>query len=1022
MFLSKISIQRPVLVTMAILVFVVFGLIGYLGMPLTMMPDVKIPYVLVQVVYPGAGPREIETQISKPIEDAVSNVSQIDMIQSYSMENVSLVMIQFKINKDIDLANQEVKDKVDAIAFELPTGAQKAQISKMDINAFPFMDIVLAGNMDGRELYDLAQNKLKDRFAQIEGVAQVAMTGGNQREISIKLKDSVVFENNISLAQLTQILAAQNLDMPGGNFVKGSQEYFVRLRGEYQNVQEIADTNIPTAFGVKKLSSIAEINDSSADVRERAIYFNVPTKTLEENIVRISLTNSPDGNIVNIAKEIRKQLPGIQKELPQGAKLSVIRDDSDFTKFTVADTLSNIWMGILLTGLVLFLFLHDLRSTLIVALSMPISIISTFVFLKASGFTINVMTLTGLSTSVGILVANSVVVLENIFRHKEMGNDRVEASDKGTSEIAVAVLASTLTNIVVFLPIATMTSMVGQFFKEFGLTVTYATIFSLITSFTITPMLASRILPHKKVDTLYGRHFEAAFAKFSAWYARMLGVITKSKKRSLAVVVITIVLLFLSFLLVPGIGMELMPNIDQGNMTVTIELPQGYNLDETAKVVKHINDKISKHKEVEHIVTNLGGAGYIDKGTNLASADIKLVSAKERKYSTSQMISVLSKDLATIPNARIKISTQQGFGGGSGIEFFLQGQDNDKLEELKDDVIKALQDIPGLTNLDSSTRPGRAEITITPKRDKMSEAGAMVYDLALAIRSSIEGNVATQYREQGNEYDIKISMEDSSVDSPSKLNNLPVTVYGQTFLLSQLADISFSPGINKITHQNRFKSIQFTGGIADGFAMGEINAAINERLDKLQLPSGYKISWGGEAQMMNETMIDMMRTFLLAVLLTYMLLAAVLESFLQPLLIMATIPLALIGVFLALFLTGVTMNIFSMMAIIMLVGIVVNNAILILDYANMLRRQGTNVRDALMEAGLQKLKPIIMSTLAIVIGMLPMALGVGEAAKEYRQSMGVVSIGGLLVSTFLTLVIIPVLYYITSSSKTKKLK
>ncbi|MEF3694238.1 MAG: efflux RND transporter permease subunit, partial [Candidatus Cloacimonadota bacterium] len=665
----------------------------------------------------------------------------------------------------------------------------------------------------------------------------------------------------------------------------------------------------------------------------------------------------------------------------------------------------------------LFLFLHDLRSTLIVALAMPISIVSTFVFLKASGFTINVMTLMGLSTSVGILVANSVVVLENIFRHKDMGNDRVEASDKGTSEIAVAVFASTLTNIVVFLPIATMTSMVGQFFKEFGLTVTYATIFSLISSFTIVPMLASRILPQKKIDTLYGRKFEIGFGKVSAWYSRLLSKLISTKKRGLALVGAVLILFVLSFFLVPFLGFELMPTIDQGNLTVTVELPQGYNLQQTAQTIETVNARLAKHKEVEHIVTNLGASGYIDKSTNIASADVKLVHSSQRKLSTTQMISVLSKDLADIPNARVMVKTQGGFGGGEGIEFFLQGQDNDKLEELKSSVLDAIKDTPGIMNLDTSTRPGRAEITIVPKRDRMAESGAMVYDLAMAIRTAIEGTVSTRYREQGNEYDIRVSMEESSLDSPEKLGNLPIAIYGQTYLLSQLADVTFSPGINKITHQDRFKSIQFTAGIAEGFTMGKVNQDINKRLDTLQLPSGYQISWGGEAEMMNETMVDMMRTFMLAILLTYMLLAAVLESFVQPILIMATVPLSLIGVFIALFLTGLSINIFSMMAVIMLVGIVVNNAILILDYANLKLKEGMGIKEAILEAGEQKLKPIIMSTLAIVIGMLPMALGVGEAGKEFRQSMGMVSIGGLVASTFLTLVIIPVLYYITHRSK-----
>ena len=1002
---------------MAILVFVVFGIIGYMDMPLTMMPDVKTPYVLVQTVYPGAGPREVETQVTKIVEDAVATVSQIELIQSYSMENVSIVMIQFKMTKDVNIANQEVKDKVDAVAFSFPDAVEKAQISKLDINTFPFMDIVLAGNIDGKALYELADKKLKDRFAQIEGVSQVTMTGGNQREISIRLKDSVVFENKISLAQLTGILAAQNMDMPGGSFKRGSQEYFVRLKGEFQDPQEIAETIIPTSFGNKKLSSLADIEDSSADVTSRAIYYNVPDRKQEDNIVRISLTNSPDGNIVNIAKEVRKQIPEIEKELPQGVSLRMIRDDSDFTKASLNDTTSNIWMGILLTGLVLFLFLHDLRSTLIIALSMPISIVSTFVFLKMAGFTLNIMTLMGLSTSTGILVANSVVVLENIFRHKDMGHDRVEASERGTAEIAVAVLASTLTNIVVFLPIATMSSMVGQFFKEFGMTVTYATIFSLITSFTITPMLASRILPHKKIETAYGRSFEKYFARFSSWYGRLIQKAMQTRKRGWAIMGLSVLALIASFMLIPSLGFELMPTMDKGNLSITMELPQGYNLDQTAKTVAAVQNRVEKHKEIEHIVTNLGSMGFVDKGTNLASADVKLVDIKSRTKSTAQMIDILTKDLSEVPGVKIKVSQQAGMTGGDPIKFFLQGQDLDRLEQLKGTVLEQIKDTPGILNLDTSTRPGRAELTVYPKRDRMSEINATVYDLALAIRASVEGMVATQYREQGNQYDIKVSLEDSSVDSPEKINNLPVTIFGSTYLLSQVADVDFGAGVNKIIHQDRYKSIQFTASNTKDSSMGKVIADIKTRLEKVDLPTGYQISWVGEAEMLTETMGDMIRTFILAVLLTYMLLAAVLESFVQPFLIMSTVPMALIGVFLSLFLTGVSINIFSMMAIIMLVGIVVNNAILILDYSNQRRREGLSLHDAIIEACREKLKPIIMSTLAIVIGMLPMALGIGSSGKEFRMSMGIVSIGGLVVSTFLTLVLIPVMNYITSKDK-----
>lgn len=1009
------------MVTMFILVFLVFGLIGFLEMPLNMMPDVQLPFILIQTVYPGAGPADIETQITKRIEDAVATVSQIDYIESYSMESVSIVFISFKLGKDVDIANQEVKDKVDATLRDLPRDVEKPLVTKFEFNAFPFMDVLLEGDLDGKALYEIADTRLKDRFAQIEGVARVDMVGGNKRQINVSFNDKTIYENNLSMMQLMQILGAQNMDMPGGSFNRGDQEYAVRLKGEIADLNDLRNLEIPTPFGDKKLSQIAAIEDGIEAVRERATYFNVPQNRGSENIVRLSLIKSSDGNVVSIAKQVREQLPKIQEELPPGIQIKIIRDNSEFIRSVVSDTLGNIWLGILFTGLILFLFLHDLRSTVIVALSMPISILSTFLILRSSGFTTNVMTLMGLSTSVGILVTNSVIVIENIFRHKQMGNKKREAADRGTSETALAVIASTLTNIVVFLPIATMSSMVGQFFKEFGLTVTYATIFSLITSFTVTPMLASLIIPEKQIDTRFGRGFERGFERFTRFYQRILGFVIKSRKRSGLVLIGAVASLILSFTLIPSLGSEMMPTLDQGDINVSVELPQGYNLDQTAQILNQINTRISKYPEVEHIVTNLGTQGFIDRGANLASADVKLIDYKQRTRKTEEMIGVIMADLADIPNANIKVKIPESFGdGGSPIEFYIQGQDVDQLESLKDIVMTAIRDTPGLINLDSSSRTGRAEITIRPNRDKLAQASATVFDLAMALRIAVEGMVATNYREGGNEYDIHLSLDKESVDSPDKIRNLPVVVWGKTYLLSQLAEINFETGASKIIHRDRYKSIQISGGIATGSNLGDVMAGIDQQLDRIEMPPGFRIYWGGEAEILKETMIDMMRTFLLAILLTYMLLAAILESFSQPLLIMATVPLALIGVILSLFLTGLSLNIFSMMAIIMLVGIVVNNAILILDYINMKRREGADTHDAILEAGEKKLKPIIMSTVAIIIGMMPMALGVGSAGKEFRQSMGIVSIGGLIISSILTLIIIPAFYFITTKQYKKQ--
>ncbi|MCB5253759.1 MAG: efflux RND transporter permease subunit, partial [Candidatus Cloacimonetes bacterium] len=895
-------------------------------------------------------------------------------------------------------------------------------VQKFDFSAFPFMDLVLSGDMDSRELYELADGKLKERLSQIEGVAQVSLSGGAKREIGVQISDRVIFENNISLMQLNQILAAQNLDMPAGIFSYGTQDYSVRVKGEFTSVEEIANLEIPTQFGPKKLGSLAEVIDGQERITQKATYFNVSENVSDDNIIRLSITKSSDGNVTNIAKRINEELPDMQAELPDGTQLNIIRDDSVFTKSTVSDTLNTIWLGILLTGLVLFIFLHDFRSTLIVALSMPISIISTFIFLNAAGFTLNLLTLTGFSTAVGILVTNSVVVIENIFRHRDMGNNRKDAAYKGTSEITVAVLASTLTNIVVFLPIASMSSMVGGFLKEFALTVTFATIFSLIASFTITPMLASIIIPEKKKYNRFGVWFDGLFDRFGNQYQKLMKFVLRNKGTALAIVFSSVLILGLSLLLVPGLGFELLPVMDQGNISVSIELPEGVNLDQTAAVVKEVNERCAKYDEIEHIVCNIGSTG-ISSGTNLAAADIKLKDKKERSLSNLDLVNLLTLELADIPNAVIKVSDQGGMmamAGGSGVSFYLQGQDQEVLEELKFDVMDQIRDIPGLTNVDSSSRPGTSEITLYPKRDRLADIGATVYDVAVAMRSSVEGMVATYYREAGNQYDIRLVLPEEDVNHPDKIKNLSIVIMGQSYLVSQLVDMDFSAGVNRRIHKDRYKSIEITGNVAKGYSSGNINAEITKRLDKLTFPSGYKIGWGVQATMLSETLVDMIRTFLIAVLLTYMLLAAILESFTQPFIILATVPMAIIGVILALFISKVGINLFSMLAMVMLVGIVVNNAILILDYVNVKRKEGMCSHDALLEAGKMKLKPIIMSTLSIVIGMLPMAMGIGSSGREFRMPMGIVSIGGLIVSTLLTLIVVPAFYYLSTHNEMKK--
>jgi len=1001
---------------MFILVFVVFGILAFIDLPLNLMPEFDIPVVMIMTTYPGAGPQEIETLINRKIEDAVSSISQVDFIQSYAMDNVSIVSIMFELGKDNDLALREVKDNVDMVLASLPDASDRPVVLSMDINEMPVMDLIFGGNFSLAELDEYADMYLMDRFSQIDGVTRINVTGGQSREIHVVLDTGTLRQNGISLLNLSQIIAAHNIDMPGGQFQQKGQETVLRFLGQVEDLENLGNIEIPTAGGMKRLNDIAEIRDTGAEIRERTIFFDNRTETRQDNVINLSIIPTPEGNLVEIAQRIREELPAIRAELPAGMNIEIVSDRSEFIQDAVNDTLMNIILGILLTGLILFLFLNDLRSTFIVALAMPTSIISTFLMMQLFGFTINIMTLMGLSTAVGILVTNSVIVLENIFRHKNMGHDRVTAADAGTAETAVAVVASTMTNIMVFLPIATMSSMAGQVFKEFGLVVAFATVFSLIVSFTLTPMLASLILPEKQKERRITKKFDDMFRKIERFYRRTLASLIKKKIRVISLLVVSIIAFIITTFIGLGAGVEFVPSMDQGFLNLEVELPVGYDLSETEKVVERIEEILLARPEVESILTTLGSMGFLDSGTNMAAMNIKLVDVRDRELSSQQIAESYMKELARIPNATITLSVQSGMGaagGGGDVEFSLLGPDHDRIVELSYDIMDKIADVPGLTNIVSSHRPGRPELTFRPRYERMAEAGVTVQELATTLRASVEGIVATQYRDRNREYDLKVILDGSATDSEAKIANIPVVTPGGIYTLSQLTDIEFTSGPTMLLRKDKFSAVTISGTVTEGVTTGQAVGRIREIFqDDLQLPEGYRIDWGAQVEILDDTVSDMLGTFFLAMLLTYMLLVAILESFVQPLYILATLPLGLIGVFLAIVITGQTLSIVAMMAIIMLVGIVVNNAILLLDQTNRYVREGRGVRESLLEACPIKLKPVLMATLAIIFGMLPMALGIGASGKELRQPMGIVSIGGLIVSALLTLYVIPSVYYL----------
>ena len=1003
--------------SMILLVFVLFGSLGFLGMKQELTPPITLPMITIQTVYGGADPEEMELQVTKRIEDEISSISGIDMIQSFSMESVAFILIKFDMDKDVYIALMEVKDKVDAIRNDFPNGADLPIVRIYDPLSIPVVDIMLSGSMPISELYDLADKNLKNRFAQIPGVGEVQLVGGQEREIRIEMDTKTILQQSVSISQVAQILAAQNMNMPGGSFERSTQEYSVRLEGEFDKIDTIRDLQIPTTHGVKRLGDLATIEDTAQEVSERVTYFNNIENIGDDNVIQLSLVKTADGNPVDIYKSVIAAMPEIQQSLPTGCSLNIVNEMASYVEDSVKDTLSNILLGVFLTSLVLFFFLHDYRSTIIVALSMPISLISSFLFMDMAGFSLNVMSLMGLSTSVGILVANSVLVLENIFRHKSLGASKIESASVGTSEIAVAVIASSLTNLAVFIPLGTLSSVAGSMFKQFSLTVVFATIFSIITAFTLTPMLAAIVLPdHDRKKHPIGQFLEHMFTSWERAYKHMLNAILKSRVRGALVLAATFSLFMYGMYLGSNTGFEFTPNMDEGLIAVSVELPVGYRLDETARALQVIESRIKNHTEVSHYWIQLGRLNDTDRGANLAYLKVKLVDKIARSLSTDDVAALIGQDFADIPNAKIRVTPITSIAmGAADIEFDLVGQDMAEMKRIEERLFPKLQAIPGVYNLNTSSRPGQPQVTVIPSRQKMTDAGVTVYDMAIALRSGVDGMVTTYFKERGEEYDIRVAIMDEMVDSPEEIGNIPVFGNGSQYRLEQLADIDIAEGDSRIIHTDRSKAISFGCDVLPGYAMGDIMNDINLLISQEELPSGYAVKYSGQSEELEKTVVDILRAFIIAVVLTYMLLAAILESLWQPILILATIPLALIGVFGALTMTGMSMNIISMLSIVMLVGIVVNNAILLMDYTNQLVRvNGMTVHDALITACPTKLKPILMSNLAIILGMIPMALGLGESAAELRQPMGVVSIGGLVVATVLSLVVIPVLYNVVS--------
>ncbi len=1014
MFLAKVSIKRPVLMTMVIMSFVVIGFYSYFQLAVDLTPDVDFPVVTITTVYPGAGPKEIETLIIEKIEDEVSTISGVKHVQAVAREGVAIMIVEFEVGTDVDIVAIEVKDKIDLIKRELPDDAEDPIVSKFDINAQPVLDLAISSPRPLAEVYRLADDVIKDRLSRVPGVASINIIGGKEREILIAVHRDRLRAYGLSILDVVGGIASSNLDIPGGHIQQGSKEYTVRLDGEFDDVEQIRKVRLASFGSPKpvKLIEVADVIDGFEEQRDLARYRNEPA-------VGMSVVKKGDANAVEVAKNVKKEIERLSAVLPEDVKINVARDRSVFIERSINDVMSNLFIGILLTALVLYLFLHTIRGTFIAAVAMPTSIVATFTLILAAGFTLNFMSLMGLAISVGILVANSIVVLENIIHRVQLGEEPRIAADVGTAEIALAVVASTLTNIVVFTPIAFMHGIVGQFFQQFGLTVVFATLFSLIVSFTLTPMLAARLLQKgdaaatgRSIFRRFGEWWDAKYEELALVYRSALDW---SLRHRAAIMGINTAIFFGSLFLLRFVGSEFFTPSDEGQIDITLEMPAGTRLEQTDHALRQVERALQQVPEIESVYTILGkidagGLAASTEGVEVGQFRVKLVPKSRREKSTREIAEELMPKLAAIPAADITVKPTNPFGGAQpDLQMEITGEDMEVLNRLAGQLMDIVRRTKGTTSVKSSWKVGKPEIKVIPDRERIAEHGLTVGQVAAAIRASIEGQVASEYRVGDNEYDMRVRFADADKRNIDQVRDILLRRRdGYVIPITEVADIEFGTGPSQISRKDKKRLVTVTANIAQR-SLGEIQADIQAEIDKLNLPPGYQVHFAGQSERQAESFASILQALLLAIVLTYMALAAILESYIHPVTIMMTLPLGLVGVILSLLLTNSTLSIFSMMAMVMLVGIVVNNGILLLDYVQVLRQRGEEMIAAILQACSERLRPIIMMNLAVALGMLPLALGLGEGS-ETRAPMAIVSIGGIISSTVFTLFLIPVIY------------
>jgi len=1019
MRITDTSIQRPVSTILISMVFVIFGLVGVSRMPVDVFPQVTLPSVIIVTTYPGAGPLEVEAEVTKLIEQRVGTISNLKEITSRSLENISIIQLQFEWGTNLDAVAADVRDRLDMAVAQLPDGASRPFVLKLDASMMPVMQIGLFGNVDPLTLRDAADD-LADALQRVPGVASAIVSGGTRRQLQVKVDLRKLAAAGISIDLLNQTLKAQNLNFPAGSVNSQTREYLIRLIGEYNQPSELANTVV----GMKGnapilLKDIAEVSWGPEEKTSVARYNGGST-------VFIVLQRRPDANTVRVATAARKELNRLKSTLPAGADAAILFDSSKEITRSINNVLNNLLLGSVLAIIVLFLFLRRIRATVFVAFAIPLSVFFALFFMFILGFSVNILSMAGLAIAVGMVVDNGIVVFEAIFRHREKGEERLTAASVGTAEVGMAITASTLTTVVVFLPLLLVRGLMQVFFRELVWAVVGALSASLLIALTLIPTLTSRYLPPPKTGVQKGikAWSERFYRRLEELYARLIGWALAHRRM---VVLGAVILLVISLGLLPFIGREFFPSQESQRRIYAVEMPVGTDLKTTDQAVSQLENYILKEwsKELEGVAVQLGsGTGFQAifggvTGAHTGQVILTLKPRRVRHHSVDEIDQAIRSYAARIPGLQVRVQ-EQSFttmaGISSGIEIDITGYDLGIADSLTRQVLSAIETIPGLVDIKSSREPGKPEIQLIVDRQKAALYGLTPYQIGTALRTQIQGNAPSTFRLAGREYDILVRLTENQRNE--LLDILGMNIIGPTgpVPLKNLISVRTGTGPIEIERKNNQRVVKITARNV-GISAGQLATKISRAIKPIPIPPGFNIQLSGSYQEMTSTFRDFALVLLIAIILVFVVMASQFESLRDPFIIMFTLPFAIIGVLWGLFLTRTPISIISLLGVLILIGIVVNNGIVYIDYTNQLRRKhGLSLFDAVKEAGRVRLRPILMTSLTTIFGMLPLAFQIGEGS-ELWSPLGRAIVGGMLVSTFLPLVFIPVLYTIFEQRK-----